>query len=90
MTKSQLLDENKRLRKALLQIVFETSKEGMEKRKQKRIQEGCYCNGDEMVVSIARANTVAMHGLYGDAYLLGDIDECVAKARKEMEEYESS
>lgn len=90
MTESKLLDENKRLRKALLQIAFETSKEGMEKRKQERIRKGCYCIGDEMAVSIARANTVAMHKLYGDAYLLGDIDEYAAKARKEMEEYEPS
>lgn len=90
MTKSQLLDENKRLRKALLRIACETSEEGMEKRKQERIQKGRYCIGDEMAVSIAYANTVAMHELYGDAYILGDINEYAAKARKELEEYESS
>lgn len=86
MTKQQLEEENKRLRMALLEIVHDTSDEEI-KRARKREQESPYA----YIVGRVAAN--AMYALYGDDYLLisrGHRDECIEKARKELEEYEST
>lgn len=86
MTKQQLEEENKRLRKMLLGIVHDTSDEEIERLRQ--------CGQENPYSTIVGGVKVtAMYALYGDDYLLssrGRRDECIKKARKELEEYEST